>query len=118
MSRLRQWSAAARLAFGLAAVLSAAPPLTTIQEILYKADGTRFNGIAVIQWNSFRASDTSSIATHNVTVRIVDGILRVRLVPTTYVVNRKGMIVGMGVGPVDLGSPEFAQDLESVRSAS
>jgi len=42
----------------------------------------------------------------------------VRLVPTTYVVNRKGMIVGMGVGPVDLASPEFAQYLESVRSAS
>lgn len=42
----------------------------------------------------------------------------VRLVPTTYVVNREGMIVGMGVGPVDLASPEFAQYLESVRSAS
>jgi peroxiredoxin len=42
----------------------------------------------------------------------------VRLVPTTYVVNREGMIVGMGVGPVDVASPEFAQYLESVRSAS
>jgi peroxiredoxin len=42
----------------------------------------------------------------------------VRLVPTTYVVNREGMIVGMGVGPVDLASPEFAQYLASVRSAS
>jgi peroxiredoxin len=42
----------------------------------------------------------------------------VRLVPTTYVANREGVIVGAGVGPVDLASPEFAQYLESVRSAS
>ena len=42
----------------------------------------------------------------------------VRLVPTTYVVNREGVIVGAGVGPVDLASPEFAQYLESVLSAS
>ena len=42
----------------------------------------------------------------------------VRLVPTTYVVNREGMIVGMSVGPVDLASPAFAQYLASVRSAS
>ena len=42
----------------------------------------------------------------------------VRLVPTTYVVNREGTIVGMSVGPVDLAGPEFAQYLESVRSAS
>ena len=42
----------------------------------------------------------------------------VRLVPTTYVVNGEGVIVGAGVGPLDLASPEFAQYLESVRSAS
>jgi cytochrome c-type biogenesis protein len=43
---------------------------------------------------------------------------RVRLVPTTYVLNREGVIVGAGYGPVDLASPEFAQFLDSVRSAS
>jgi cytochrome c-type biogenesis protein len=43
---------------------------------------------------------------------------RVRLVPTTYVLNREGVIVGAGYGPVDLASPEFAQFLESVLSAS
>ena len=42
----------------------------------------------------------------------------VRLVPTTYVVNREGVIVGAGFGPVDLTSPEVAQYLAGVRSAS
>jgi peroxiredoxin len=42
----------------------------------------------------------------------------VRLVPTTYVLNREGRIVGAGYGPVDLASPEFAQFLEAVRSAT
>lgn len=84
MLRFRPRPAAAVLAvLGLTAALRAAPPLTTIQDILYKADGTRFNGIAVVQWNGFQASDSSNIATHNVTLRIVDGVLRVRLVPTT-----------------------------------
>ena len=41
-----------------------------------------------------------------------------RLVPTTYVLNQEGRIVGAGYGPVDLASPEFAQFLETVRSAS
>ncbi len=42
----------------------------------------------------------------------------VRLVPTTYVMNREGVIVGAGFGPVDLSSPEFIQYLESVLSPS
>jgi peroxiredoxin len=42
----------------------------------------------------------------------------VRFVPTTYVVNREGVIIGAGFGPVDLASPAFVQFLESVRSAS
>jgi hypothetical protein len=61
----------------------AAPPLTTIQDVLYKADGSKFNGVAFIEWNSFQAADFSNIATHSVTVQISDGALRVRLVPTT-----------------------------------
>ena len=42
----------------------------------------------------------------------------VRLVATTYVVNREGMVVGAGVGPLDLASPEFAQYLISLLSGS
>src|ERR1700694_2746095 len=59
------------------------PALTTIQDILYRADGTRFSGTMFIRWNSFLAGDTSNIATANLTLPIVNGVLRVKLVPTT-----------------------------------
>ncbi len=61
----------------------AQPQLTTIEDIVYRADGQRFNGIAMIQWRSFLAADNSSIAAYSKTVRVVDGVLRVSLVPTT-----------------------------------
>ena len=73
----------------LAAVLSAltlgaAPqPLTTIQDTLYKADGTRFNGILTISWTSFEAIDHSQILQQSTTVTVLDGNLHVLLVPTT-----------------------------------
>ncbi|MCS7315287.1 MAG: hypothetical protein NZ554_07435 [Bryobacteraceae bacterium] len=74
-----------RATWGLvaAATLWATPPLTTIEDTLYKADGTPFNGMVFIEWRGFEASDRSNIATHQVSVRIVNGLLRVRLVPTT-----------------------------------
>jgi hypothetical protein len=59
------------------------PALTTIQDVLYRADGTRFNGTMHIRWNSFQGGDSSNIATGDVTLQIVNGVLRVRLVPTT-----------------------------------
>jgi len=61
----------------------AQPALTKIQDILYRADGTRFSGTMFINWSSFLAGDTSNIATANLTVPIVNGVLRVQLVPTT-----------------------------------
>ena len=67
----------------LASSALAGPPLTTIQDMLYKADGTRFNGTVTISWTSFQAMDDSTIATQSVTVKIVDGNLHVQLVPTT-----------------------------------
>ena len=67
----------------LAAAAIAAPPLTTIQDVLYKADGTRFNGTLTIAWNSFQAMDSSTIVTQSTSVKVVDGYLRVQLVPTT-----------------------------------
>ncbi len=70
--------------FGLIAERAiAGPPLTTIQDVIYKADGTRFNGVAYIEWKSFQTPNQVSIGTQSLTVPIVDGNLRVRLVPTT-----------------------------------
>ncbi|MDQ6664725.1 MAG: hypothetical protein M3Z23_10065 [Acidobacteriota bacterium] len=59
----------------------AQPPLVSIGDVLYKANGTRFSGSAVITWNSFQSADTSNIATQSVTVPIVNGNLFVQLVP-------------------------------------
>lgn len=67
----------------LAVPIMAAPPLTTIQDVLYKADGTRFNGTLTISWNSFQAPDSSAIVTQSTTVKVMQGLLRVQLVPTT-----------------------------------
>jgi len=61
----------------------AQPALTTIQDILYRADGTRYAGTMFIKWKSFQAGDTSNIATADLTLQIVNGVLSVKLVPTT-----------------------------------
>jgi len=71
------------LAVLLALSVSAQPPLTLIQDTLYQADGTKFQGMATISWSSFQASDMSNIAANVTRVPIVNGVLRVKLVPTT-----------------------------------
>ena len=71
------------LAAAMAGCALAAPPLTTIQDVLYKADGTPFNGTLTISWTSFQASDNSDIVTQSTTVKVVAGNLHVQLVPTT-----------------------------------
>ena len=73
----------AALTLWLSVIGLAAPPLTTIEDVLYKADGSKFNGVAFVEWKSFQAADFSNIATHSVTVQIQNGVLRVQLVPTT-----------------------------------
>lgn len=65
------------------AAASAAPLLTTIEDVLYKADGSVFGGVVFIEWKSFQAADSSNIATHSLTAPITNGVLRVQLVPTT-----------------------------------
>ena len=67
----------------LAVAASAGPSLTTIQDVLYKADGTRFNGTLTISWSSFQAADQSAIVTQSTVVKVLDGNLRVQLVPVT-----------------------------------
>src|SRR5260370_6230355 len=73
----------ALLLLGAAALLTGQPALTSIRDTLYRADGTRFNGTLFITWSSFQAGDTSNIATANLTLPIVNGVLKVQLVPTT-----------------------------------
>ena len=73
--------ALAALLFGAPA--PAAPPLTQIHDVLYKADGAPFTGSATISWRSFVAADNSNIPTNSISVQVVGGLLRVRLVPTT-----------------------------------
>jgi hypothetical protein len=73
----------AALAVCLAVPLMSGPILTTIQDNIYNADGTPYNGFAVITWTPFVAGDTSQIATQSVTVNITGGNLMVQLVPTT-----------------------------------
>jgi hypothetical protein len=59
------------------------PALTTISDVLFKADGTRFNGLAQITWLSFDAASGASIAQQSTTVRIIDGNFFVQLAPTS-----------------------------------
>jgi hypothetical protein len=66
----------------LASAYAAAPRLTTIQDVLYKADGTRFSGILTISWSSFQSSDSAAIVTQSTTVKVIEGNLRVQLVPS------------------------------------
>lgn len=83
---LKPWASVALLLTGVALYhenAQAQPALTAINDILYRADGTRFNGTMYIAWNAFQAGDTSNIATANVTLPIVNGVLEVSLVPTT-----------------------------------
>ena len=71
----------AALALGLR--LAAQPPLTTIQDLLYTADGNRFGGVVTITWKSFEASNSTGIAGSVTRVQVNNGNLYVQLVPTT-----------------------------------
>jgi hypothetical protein len=74
-------------AIGLAVCAAAAPSLTTVQDVLYKADGTLFSGTLTITWNSFQPAGSSGAVTKgSIVVKVTDGYLRVQLVPTTTAV--------------------------------
>lgn len=76
-------AAVAAVALACAHAAFAAPALSTIQDTLYRGDGTRFNGTVTIAWNSFVTGDKSAIGAQGVTIQIINGALRVRLAPTT-----------------------------------
>jgi hypothetical protein len=67
----------------VAGMAAGQPALTTIQDTLYTADGNRFNGTMFITYSSFQSGDNNNIATANLTLTIVNGVLNVQLVPTT-----------------------------------
>jgi hypothetical protein len=77
------WRKLALLLAGAMVTASGQPALTAIQDVLYRADGTRFTGTMFVAYSSFLAGDTSNIGTANLTLPIVNGALRVQLVPTT-----------------------------------
>ncbi len=55
--------------------------MTTIQDTLFKADGTRFTGALTIQWNTFDAANLGAVIQQNRVVNVVNGNLMVQLVP-------------------------------------
>jgi hypothetical protein len=81
MLSLKRWLLLAGLVCG--AKLEATPPLTTISDTLFNADGTPFNGVLTISWPSFEASDTSNVAAEIERIQVNAGILFLQLVPTT-----------------------------------
>lgn len=66
-----------------AAAAVSAPPVTTIDDTLYKADGAPFQGVLMINWRSFEGPGASNIPTNSLTVQVKAGRLYVKLVPTT-----------------------------------
>ncbi len=65
------------------ALAAGQPALTTISDTFYKADGTRFNGLAQITWLSFDTATGVNITQQVTTIQIIDGNLFVQLAPTT-----------------------------------
>ncbi len=71
------------LLLGYRATAAPPPPLTTIQDELYRADGTKYSGFVDIEWNSFEAGNGAQIAKQTMRLRLFNGLLRVQLTPTT-----------------------------------
>jgi hypothetical protein len=91
MFSFRRWLLLAALVLG--SQLAAQPPLTTIQDILYTANGNLFNGVVTITWTSFQASNTSNVSAAVTSVSVSNGNLFVQLVPTTTATPPAGYAV-------------------------
>ena len=84
MFRFRPWLlCVVMLCLALSSKLGATPPLAAISDTLFNADGTFFNGVVVISWPSFEASDTSNVAAGTQNISVNNGSLYVQLIPTT-----------------------------------
>lgn len=55
--------------------------LTTIQDTLFKADGTRFTGTLSIHWNTFDTSNPGTVVQQSLVVEVANGNLDVSLAP-------------------------------------
>jgi hypothetical protein len=55
--------------------------LTTIQDTLFEADGSRFSGTLTIQWSTFDAVNIGTIVQQSRTVPVVNGNLLLQLAP-------------------------------------
>ena len=69
------------LSASFAGALAAQSPLSTIQDVLFKADGARFTGTLVIHWNTFDANNLGTVAQQSRTVSVLNGNLQVQLAP-------------------------------------
>jgi hypothetical protein len=79
----RRWALGMAICAGFVVPVLAAPPLTTIQDTLYRADGTLYSGYVQIEWKSFEASDNSLVPAQSLSLRVYRGLFRTQLVPTT-----------------------------------
>jgi hypothetical protein len=90
MTKVLRFGWAALAALACWALAADAITTTRIQDLLFNANGTLANGLITIQWNGFTAADGSAVAANSVTLRIVNGVLRVDLAPnpagTSYTV--------------------------------
>ena len=57
------------------------PGLTTIQDKLFKADGTLFNGTLTITWSTFDVTNVGVIVHQSTSVAVVNGNLQLQLAP-------------------------------------
>ncbi|MDQ1471534.1 MAG: hypothetical protein QOJ99_3014 [Bryobacterales bacterium] len=57
--------------------------LTTIQDTLFKADGTRFTGTLTIHWGTFDANNIGTIVQQSRSVQVLNGNLQVQLAPNS-----------------------------------
>src|SRR6266700_3101247 len=69
------------IAAALCGLAFAQSGLTTIQDTLFKADGTRFSGTLTIEWSTFDSTGIGTIVKQSKSVPVVNGNLQVQLVP-------------------------------------
>ncbi|MBE7542686.1 MAG: hypothetical protein M9913_20015 [Bryobacteraceae bacterium] len=108
MWKRAHWAAWAAWSLMAAGTALAAPPLTLIQDTLYRADGTPFAGSAEVSWTSFVAWDGTSIPQGSLTAQVVGGLVRLRLVPGTNAVPVTNYTVKFNTGGTTLYTEVWA----------